>query len=104
MIIILNAKGSCFAVTGCCLGLGLRFAGSQNLQAMSLIEEHLHIMISRKSQLSQLDMHKGILEVLETCITSLIMSLSVVMAGSGDLRVFSLCRGVFTFNDGKLKT
>lgn len=97
LFLVFNAKGSCFAVTGCCLGLGLRFAGTQNLQAMSLIEECLQIMMRQKSHLSQSDAHRGILEVLETCITSLIMSLSVVMAGSGDLRVFSLCRGALFF-------
>lgn len=32
-------------------------------------------------------------EVIETCLISCAMSLSVVVAGSGDLRVFSICRG-----------
>lgn len=86
-------KGSCFATAGCCLGLGLKFAGSQDTQARSLIETCLENMLLRKSRLSQSESYKGVLEVMETCITSLIMSLSVVMAGSGDLKVFSLCRG-----------
>lgn len=92
-------QGSCFALTGCCLALGLRFAGSHNHQARSLIETCLDTIIERKIQSSRLDANKGISEVLESCITSLIMSLCSVMAGSGDLRVFSLCRGTIACHD-----
>jgi hypothetical protein len=86
-------QARCFAISGCCLALGLRFAGSQNEKAKGTIEHHLLEFMRMKSQQSKGRHTDQNQEVIESCLISCAMSLSVVVAGSGDLRVFSICRG-----------
>jgi hypothetical protein len=58
-----------------------------------LIEKHLNYFLRRKSDCQGNRERKENLEILESCIVDCALSLAVLMAGSGDLSTFSICRG-----------
>ncbi|KAG8067808.1 hypothetical protein GUJ93_ZPchr0005g14946 [Zizania palustris] len=87
-------------VTGACIALGLKYAGSRNSDAQELLyayavhflNEIKHVPIQAPSILP-----KGLLQhvdrgTLELCLHLIVLSLSVVMAGSGHLQTFRLLR------------
>uniref|UniRef100_A0A0D3G6H1 Anaphase-promoting complex subunit 1 n=1 Tax=Oryza barthii TaxID=65489 RepID=A0A0D3G6H1_9ORYZ len=87
-------------VTGACIALGLKYAGSRNSDAQELLyayavhflNEIKHISIQTASILP-----KGLLQhvdrgTLELCLHLIVLSLSLVMAGSGHLQTFRLLR------------
>uniref|UniRef100_A0A0E0L1D6 Anaphase-promoting complex subunit 1 n=1 Tax=Oryza punctata TaxID=4537 RepID=A0A0E0L1D6_ORYPU len=87
-------------VTGACIALGLRYAGSRNSDAQELLytyavhflNEIKHVSIQTPSILP-----KGLLQhvdrgTLELCLHLIVLSLSLVMAGSGHLQTFRLLR------------
>ncbi|PIO35328.1 hypothetical protein AB205_0200750, partial [Aquarana catesbeiana] len=65
------AQAHVYIIAGACLALGFRFAGSTNLDAFNCLTGHYN---------------------LETCLSVVLLSLSMVMAGSGNLKVLQLCR------------
>lgn len=75
------------------MALGVRFAGSENPAAKVLIEERLNYFLKRKSECQGNRDRKENSEILESCIVDCALSLAVLMAGSGDLSSFSICRG-----------
>ncbi|XP_039838827.1 anaphase-promoting complex subunit 1-like isoform X7 [Panicum virgatum] len=87
-------------VTGACIALGLKYAGSRNGDAQELLyaytihflNEIKHIPVRTASILP-----KGLLQyvdrgTLELCLHLIVLSLSLVMAGSGNLQIFRLLR------------
>uniref|UniRef100_A0A0E0DQC9 Anaphase-promoting complex subunit 1 n=1 Tax=Oryza meridionalis TaxID=40149 RepID=A0A0E0DQC9_9ORYZ len=87
-------------VTGACIALGLKYAGSRNSDAQELLyayavhflNEIKHVSIQTASILP-----KGLLQhvdrgTLELCLHLIVLSLSLVMAGSGHLQTFRLLR------------
>ncbi|KAJ1262414.1 hypothetical protein BS78_09G105800 [Paspalum vaginatum] len=87
-------------VTGACIALGLKYAGSRNGDAQELLyaytvhflNEIKHIPIRTSSILP-----KGLQQyvdrgTLELCLHLIVLSLSLVMAGSGNLQTFRLLR------------
>ncbi|CAM0955935.1 unnamed protein product [Alopecurus aequalis] len=87
-------------VTGACIAIGLRYAGSRNGDAQELLysytvhflNEIKHISVRTPSILP-----KGLLQyvdrgTLELCLHLIVLSLSLVMAGSGHLQTFRLLR------------
>ncbi|XP_044973473.1 anaphase-promoting complex subunit 1 isoform X1 [Hordeum vulgare subsp. vulgare] len=87
-------------VTGACIAIGLKYAGSRNGDAQKLLysytvhflNEIKHISVRTPSILP-----KGLLQyvdrgTLELCLHLIALSLSVVMAGSGHLQTFRLLR------------
>lgn len=87
-------------VTGACIAIGLKYAGSRNGDAQKLLysytvhflNEIKHISVRTPSILP-----KGLLQyvdrgTLELCLHLIVLSLSVVMAGSGHLQTFRLLR------------
>nr|CAB3465535.1 unnamed protein product [Digitaria exilis] len=87
-------------VTGACIALGLKYAGSRNSDAQELLyvytvhflNEIKHIPVRTASILP-----KGLLQyvdrgTLELCLHLIVLSLSLVMAGSGNLQTFRLLR------------
>ncbi|KAL0709198.1 hypothetical protein Bca4012_016176 [Brassica carinata] len=87
-------------VTGACISLGLRFAGTRDGNARDLLYNYaLYLLneIKPVSSTSGTAFPRGISKfvdrgTLEMCLYLVILSLSVVMAGSGDLQIFRLLR------------
>ncbi|XP_014288938.1 anaphase-promoting complex subunit 1 [Halyomorpha halys] len=79
----------CNIIAGACMALGLRFAGSANNEAYVTLMHYvkLFVTVSTKS-LAELPGRPTI----ESCICVCLLSLSMVMAGTGDLGVLRLCR------------
>jgi APC1 beta sandwich domain len=88
------------AVSGACVGLALRYAGTHDRTAASLIRHYLLAVwrarrrpqqtARRRSELPQLGMVSA--QLIEMCLCQLALSLAVVMSGSGDLECFRLLR------------
>ncbi|CAN6805344.1 unnamed protein product [Brassica oleracea] len=87
-------------VAGACISLGLRFAGTRDGNARDLLYNYaLYLLneIKPVSATSGTAFPRGISKfvdkgTLEMCLYLVILSLSVVMAGSGDLQIFRLLR------------
>ncbi|XP_031380609.1 anaphase-promoting complex subunit 1 isoform X2 [Punica granatum] len=87
-------------VTGACISIGLRFAGTRDGQAEELLYEHAVYFLNEIKTVcstSGSTFPKGISHyidrgTLEICLHLTVLSLSVVMAGSGHLRTLRLLR------------
>ncbi|CAN8257090.1 unnamed protein product [Cochlearia groenlandica] len=87
-------------VAGACISLGLRFAGTRDGNARDLLNNYALYLLNEIKLVSATPENtfpRGISKyvdrgTLEMCIYLIILSLSVVMAGSGDLQVFRLLR------------
>uniref|UniRef100_A0A1B6C0L0 Uncharacterized protein n=2 Tax=Clastoptera arizonana TaxID=38151 RepID=A0A1B6C0L0_9HEMI len=79
----------CNLLAGACMAMGLRFAGSCNEEAFKTLHHFCKMFTSISG--------KSIAELagkstIETCINVILLSLAMVMAGSGNLEVLRICR------------
>lgn len=89
-----------YIVTGACISLGLRFAGTKNASAQELLYNcSLYFLneIKPLSLVSAISFPKGLARfidrgTLETCLHLIVLSLAVIMGGSGHLQTFRLLR------------
>ncbi|XP_073401268.1 anaphase-promoting complex subunit 1-like isoform X2 [Dendrobates tinctorius] len=81
------AQAYVYIIAGACLALGFRFAGSANLAAFNCLCKFAKDFECLSGQASTTGHYN-----LETCLSVVLLSLSMVMAGSGNLRVLQLCR------------
>ncbi|KAL0003395.1 hypothetical protein SO802_017176 [Lithocarpus litseifolius] len=87
-------------VTGACISLGLRFAGTKNGNAQELLYEYAVYFLNEIKPVSTTSGNtfpKGLSHyidrgTLEICLHLIVLSLSVIMAGSGHLQTFRLLR------------
>ncbi|XP_021295540.1 anaphase-promoting complex subunit 1 [Herrania umbratica] len=87
-------------VAGACISLGLRFAGTKDANAQELLYEYAVYFLNEikpVSTTSGTTFPKGLSQyvdrgTLEICLHLIVLSLSVVMAGSGHLQTFRLLR------------
>ncbi|KAJ4825076.1 hypothetical protein Tsubulata_040463 [Turnera subulata] len=86
-------------VAGSCISLGLRFAGTKNGDAQNLLYEYAIYFLNEIKPVSatRSALPKGLSRyvdrgTLEICLHLIVLSLSVVMAGSGNLQIFRLLR------------
>ncbi|KAL2665396.1 hypothetical protein AAZX31_02G241900 [Glycine max] len=87
-------------ITGACISLGLMFAGTRNENAQELLYEFSIYFLNEMKPVSPTCgkvFPKGLSRyidrgTLETCLHLIVLSLSVVMAGSGHLQTFRLLR------------
>lgn len=87
-------------VAGACISLGLVFAGTRNGNAQELLYEFAMYFLNEIKPVSPTSgkfFPKGLSRyidrgTLETCLHLIVLSLSVVMAGSGHLQTFRLLR------------
>ncbi|KAM4771923.1 anaphase-promoting complex subunit 1 [Rhinophrynus dorsalis] len=82
------AQAHVYIIAGACLALGFRFAGSANLAAFNCLCKFAKDFECLSAQAAGITGHYN----LETCLSVVLLSLSMVMAGSGNLRVLQLCR------------
>ncbi|XP_063230624.1 anaphase-promoting complex subunit 1 isoform X1 [Bacillus rossius redtenbacheri] len=79
----------CNIVAGACMAIGLRFAGSANNLAFETLLKYAKMFTSLSA--------KSIAELagkstIETCLNVILLSLAMVMAGTGELEVLRMCR------------
>ncbi|XP_022745935.1 anaphase-promoting complex subunit 1-like isoform X2 [Durio zibethinus] len=87
-------------VAGACISLGLRFAGTKDASAQELLYEYAVYFLNEIKPVSTTSWNtfpKGLSQyvdrgTLEICLHLIVLSLSVVMAGSGHLQTFRLLR------------
>ncbi|KAJ4980944.1 hypothetical protein NE237_031781 [Protea cynaroides] len=87
-------------VAGACISLGLRYAGTRNGDAQELLYNYAVYFLNEikpVSVTSGITLPKGLSQyvdrgTLEICLHLIVLSLSVVMAGSGHLQTFRLLR------------
>jgi hypothetical protein len=77
------------ACVGACLAIGIRYAGSANVQAQEFLLLCLQQMCARRTKLEARP-SKSIIYVYETGISVVCMALAMVMAGTGDCRCLGL--------------
>jgi len=78
-------------VCGYCLGLGIRFAGTSDSTVTTTLWHYINSMLklsSKESKLSEFFPKN----FLESCVCNLLMSLSLVLAGTGDIPALRLAR------------
>lgn len=76
-------------MAGACMVIGLKFAGSSNADAFNTLYRYTKVLISLSGRSVAEWAGKA---TLENCLNVLVLSLSLVMAGTGDLQVLRLCR------------
>eukprot|EP00041_Stephanoeca_diplocostata_P023439 m.576909 g.576909 ORF g.576909 m.576909 type:complete len:1553 (-) comp22291_c1_seq1:277-4935(-) len=75
------------ACAGSCLAIGLRYAGSSNVQAAETLTHYLNLLLRSGRRFT----HTG-RSILQTCTNVVLMSLALVHAGSGDLPTMRFIR------------
>uniref|UniRef100_A0AAX7SKU4 Anaphase-promoting complex subunit 1 n=1 Tax=Astatotilapia calliptera TaxID=8154 RepID=A0AAX7SKU4_ASTCA len=85
------AQAQDYITAGACLALGLRFAGSANSDAFdclySLARTHMTIMSFAGTAAVGHTFYN-----LQTCLSMILLAMSMVMSGTGNLKVLQLCR------------
>uniref|UniRef100_A0A8D2LF30 Anaphase-promoting complex subunit 1 n=1 Tax=Varanus komodoensis TaxID=61221 RepID=A0A8D2LF30_VARKO len=93
------AQAHVYIIAGACLSLGFRFAGSENLAAFNcLFAFAKDFMKCLSSATASIAGHYN----LETCLSVVLLSLAMVMAGSGNLKVLQLCRFMHKKTGGEM--
>ncbi|XP_076035625.1 anaphase promoting complex subunit 1 isoform X2 [Oratosquilla oratoria] len=79
----------CNILAGACMVLGLKFAGSANSEAFRVLYKYTRMFTNfTKRSVAELAGKSTI----ETCLNVILLSLSMVMAGTGDLEVLRIIR------------
>ncbi|KAL9954099.1 hypothetical protein ACROYT_G041593 [Oculina patagonica] len=76
-------------IAGCCMAMGLRFAGSANQEAFNCL---MHYTKHCKDMLSSSAAEQAGKPTVETCLDTIVVSLAMVMAGTGNLDVLRIAR------------
>ncbi|XP_072103052.1 anaphase-promoting complex subunit 1 isoform X1 [Mobula birostris] len=86
-------------IAGACMAMGLRFAGSSNTAAFNCLYKYVKMFLeSVSSPMAALAGHHN----LETCLSVVLLSLALVMAGTGNLKVLQLCRFMHKRTGGEM--
>ncbi|XP_063299741.1 anaphase-promoting complex subunit 1 isoform X2 [Pelobates fuscus] len=92
------AQAHVYIIAGACLALGFRFAGSANQAAFNCLCKFAKDFECLSGQAAGITGHYN----LETCLSVVLLSLSMVMAGSGNLTVLQLCRFMHKKTGGEM--
>ncbi|XP_068088385.1 anaphase-promoting complex subunit 1 isoform X1 [Hyperolius riggenbachi] len=92
------AQAHVYIIAGACLALGFRFAGSTNLDAFNCLCKFAKDFECLSGQAASTTGHYN----LETCLSVVLLSLAMVMAGSGNLKVLQLCRFMHKKTGGEM--
>ncbi|XP_035209328.1 anaphase-promoting complex subunit 1-like isoform X2 [Stegodyphus dumicola] len=83
------SQAYCNIIAGGCFCLGLKFAGSSNSEAFETLMQYAKHFLSLSRKLVG---DPGGRSTIETCLNVVVLSLAMVMAGTGDLGVIRICR------------
>uniref|UniRef100_A0A3Q1II57 Anaphase-promoting complex subunit 1 n=1 Tax=Anabas testudineus TaxID=64144 RepID=A0A3Q1II57_ANATE len=85
------AQAQDYITAGACMALGLRFAGSANSDAFDCLYEFARTFMKIMSFAGTAAVQTGYYN-LQTGLSMILLAMSMVMAGTGDLKVLQLCR------------
>ncbi|KAL0964539.1 hypothetical protein UPYG_G00325360 [Umbra pygmaea] len=93
------AQAHDYIIAGACMAVGFRFAGSANSDAFDCLYKFARsFMQSLMSATATVTGHYN----LQTCLSMVLLALSMVMAGSGNLKVLQLCRFLHKRTSGEM--
>lgn len=82
-------------IAGACFGIGLRFAGTGDERAATVVTDRLvELKVLREGSDPVSAALRPELQILEMCIGCTAISLAMIMAGTGDLKTFRLLRTI----------
>lgn len=81
-----------YITAGACLALGLRFAGSANSEAFDCLYEFARTFMKYIMTFSGTNAVQTGFYNLQTGLSMILLAMSMVMAGTGNLKVLQLCR------------
>ena len=84
------SQAYCNIVAGACFALSLKYAGSANENAFKTVMFFTNKFISLTSKPSLADQAGR--STIESCLNVLVISLAIIMAGTGNLEVMRICR------------
>ncbi|KAK6181291.1 hypothetical protein SNE40_009178 [Patella caerulea] len=84
------SQAYCSLVAGAYMVMGLKFAGSANQMAFELLMKQMKLCLRLISSPSRVELAGK--SLVENCLCTLLLALSLVMAGTGNLEVLRLCR------------
>ncbi|XP_063048013.1 anaphase-promoting complex subunit 1 isoform X2 [Engraulis encrasicolus] len=82
------AQANDYIIAGACMAVGFRFAGSANSDAFDCLYKFARVFMQLLSASAPITGHYNV----QTCLSMVLLSLAMVMSGSGDLKVLQLCR------------
>nr|XP_033469621.1 anaphase-promoting complex subunit 1 isoform X3 [Epinephelus lanceolatus] len=85
------AQAQDYITAGACMALGLRFAGSANSDAFDCLYEFARTFMKIMSFAGTAAVQTGYYN-LQTGLSMILLAMSMVMAGTGNLKVLQLCR------------
>ncbi|XP_033629947.1 anaphase-promoting complex subunit 1-like [Asterias rubens] len=93
------SQAECNVLAGACMAMGLRFAGSANNSAFQCLLHYAQRFASLASQsISELAGKSTI----DTCLNAVLLSVAMVMAGTGNLEVLRFARKLHFFIAGDM--
>ncbi|KAJ8248603.1 hypothetical protein GJAV_G00243760 [Gymnothorax javanicus] len=93
------AQAHDYIIAGACMAVGFRFAGSANSDAFDCLYGFARtFMECLTTTAATLTGHYN----LQTCLSMVLLAVSMVMAGSGNLRVLQLCRFLHKRTSGEM--
>ncbi|XP_035256642.1 anaphase-promoting complex subunit 1 isoform X2 [Anguilla anguilla] len=93
------AQAHDYIIAGACMAVGFRFAGSANSDAFDCLYRFARtFMECLTTTAATVTGHYNI----QTCVSMVLLAISMVMAGSGNLRVLQLCRFLHKRTSGEM--
>ncbi|KAM4607119.1 anaphase-promoting complex subunit 1 [Polymixia lowei] len=93
------AQAHDYIIAGACMAVGFRFAGSANSDAFDCLYKFARsFMKCLTSATAAVTGHYN----LQTCLSMVLLALSMVMSGSGNLKVLQLCRFLHKRTSGEM--
>ncbi|TKS85950.1 Anaphase-promoting complex subunit 1 [Collichthys lucidus] len=86
-----NSQAQDYITAGACMALGLRFAGSANSDAFDCLYEFARTFMMIMSFAGTAAVQTGYYN-LQTGLSMILLAMSMVMSGTGNLKVLQLCR------------
>uniref|UniRef100_A0A7S4MEE8 Anaphase-promoting complex subunit 1 C-terminal domain-containing protein n=1 Tax=Odontella aurita TaxID=265563 RepID=A0A7S4MEE8_9STRA len=82
-------------VAGACFGMGLRYAGTGNLDAASTLHNQVHAFLRLREDSDLISaVQRPEKPITEMCLACSALALAMVMAGTGDLKTLTLLRAL----------
>uniref|UniRef100_A0A3Q3B1W3 Anaphase promoting complex subunit 1 n=1 Tax=Kryptolebias marmoratus TaxID=37003 RepID=A0A3Q3B1W3_KRYMA len=87
MLFVCHSQAQDYITAGACMAMGLRFAGSANSDAFDCLYEFARTFMKMMSFAGTMGYYN-----LQTGLSMILLAMSMVMAGTGNLKVLQLCR------------
>lgn len=84
------SQAYCNIVAGACFVLGLKYAGSAEIHAFTTVMHYSQMFMNLMSKPVMAELAGR--STIEACINILVISLAMIMAGTGNLEVLRICR------------